>query len=149
MTTLMTSTNASLPKVSYVKSLDIFLGMCFFIVFASLLEYAAIGYLMKRNRSLLNASPVQYYETGDGVLRRESTRKKSKNNRKSGVKIEVEAQLDQRIPLLTMVPMPPIPFKPQQPVWTRVDLISRVAFPTFFLLFHIVYWVFYLNVSSA
>jgi glycine receptor alpha-3 len=30
-TTLMTSTNASLPKVSYVKSLDIFLGVCFFI----------------------------------------------------------------------------------------------------------------------
>lgn len=31
MTTLMTSTNATLPKVSYVKSLDIFLGTCFFI----------------------------------------------------------------------------------------------------------------------
>ncbi|XGW14029.1 hypothetical protein V3C99_000371 [Haemonchus contortus] len=152
MTTLMTSTNASLPKVSYVKSLDIFLGMCFFIVFASLLEYAAIGYLMKRNRSLLNASPVQYYETGDGVLRRDSTRKKSKGSRRNNVKIEVEAQMDQRIPLLTMVPMPPIPFKPKPPAWTRVrpsqvDLVSRVAFPSFFLLFHIVYWGFYLNVS--
>ncbi|PIO77049.1 Cation transporter family protein [Teladorsagia circumcincta] len=154
MTTLMTSTNASLPKVSYVKSLDIFLGMCFFIVFASLLEYAAIGYLMKRNRSLLNASPVQYYETGDGVLRRESSRKKTKNNRKGSVKIEVEAQLDQRIPLLTMVPMPPIPFKPKPPAWTKVrpsqvDLFSRVAFPSFFLLFHVAYWGFYLNVSSS
>ncbi|VDO18512.1 unnamed protein product [Heligmosomoides polygyrus] len=153
MTTLMTSTNASLPKVSYVKSLDIFLGMCFFIVFASLLEYAAIGYLMKRNRSFVNASPVQYYETGDGVLRRESTRKKKKNsnNNRNSVKIEVEAQADQRIPLLSMVPMPPIPFKPRPPAWSRfrpssVDLFSRVAFPTFFIMFHIVYWVFYLNV---
>ncbi|WKY02741.1 hypothetical protein Q1695_016200 [Nippostrongylus brasiliensis] len=151
MTTLMTSTNASLPKVSYVKSLDIFLGMCFFIVFASLLEYAAIGYLMKRNRSRLNASPVQYYETGDGVLRRESTRKKKNNNRSNTVKIEVEATADQRIPLLSMVPMPPIPFKPKPPAWTRfrpsqVDLFSRIAFPSFFLLFHLAYWGFYLNV---
>lgn len=28
----------------------------------------------------------------------------------------------------------------------QVDLFSRVAFPTFFIMFHIVYWVFYLNV---
>ncbi|KAK6746157.1 hypothetical protein RB195_012335 [Necator americanus] len=152
MTTLMTSTNASLPKVSYVKSLDIFLGMCFFIVFASLLEYAAIGYLMKRNRSLLNASPVQYYETGDGVLKRENSRRKpSKSNKRNSIRIEVEAQMDQRIPLLSMVPMPPIPFKPKPPMWTRVrpsqvDLFSRVAFPSFFFLFHIIYWGFYLNV---
>ncbi|KIH48113.1 hypothetical protein ANCDUO_21821, partial [Ancylostoma duodenale] len=54
--------------------------------FASLLEYAAIGYLMKRNRSLLNASPVQYYETGDGVLKRESSRRKTKNNNRNSIK---------------------------------------------------------------
>lgn len=37
MTTLMSSTNAALPKISYVKSIDIFLGTCFVMVFASLL----------------------------------------------------------------------------------------------------------------
>jgi glycine receptor alpha-3 len=37
MTTLMASTNAQLPKISYVKSIDIYLGACFFMVFASLL----------------------------------------------------------------------------------------------------------------
>lgn len=31
MTTLMTSTNASMPKVSYVKSIDVYLGTCFII----------------------------------------------------------------------------------------------------------------------
>ena len=37
MTTLMSSTNAALPKISYVKSIDIYLGTCFIMVFASLL----------------------------------------------------------------------------------------------------------------
>ncbi|CAN8012713.1 unnamed protein product, partial [Ixodes pacificus] len=48
MTTLMSSTNAALPKISYVKSIDVYLGTCFVMVFTALLEYATVGYLGKR-----------------------------------------------------------------------------------------------------
>lgn len=44
----MSSTNSALPKISYIKSIDIFLGTCFIMVFAALLEYATVGYLGKR-----------------------------------------------------------------------------------------------------
>ena len=47
-TTLMSSTNAALPKISYIKSIDVFLGTCFVMVFAALLEYATVGYVGKR-----------------------------------------------------------------------------------------------------
>ena len=45
MTTLMSSTNAALPKISYIKSIDIFLGTCFVMVFASLLGKSTLLYL--------------------------------------------------------------------------------------------------------
>lgn len=48
MTTLMSSVNNQLPKISYIKSIDVFLGTCFVMVFASLVEYATVGYLGKR-----------------------------------------------------------------------------------------------------
>ena len=37
MTTLMASVNAALPKISYIKSIDIYLGFCFFMVFGALI----------------------------------------------------------------------------------------------------------------
>ena len=37
MTTLTSTTNSSLPKISYMKSIDMYLSFCFFMVFASLI----------------------------------------------------------------------------------------------------------------
>ena len=48
MVTLMGSVNSSLPKISYMKALDIYLAVCFFMVFGALIEYACVGYTDKR-----------------------------------------------------------------------------------------------------
>ena len=45
LTTFISSTNASLPKISYLKSIDIYLVTCFVMVFAALLEYAAVSFI--------------------------------------------------------------------------------------------------------
>ena len=48
MTTLINSVNAALPKISYMKSMDIYLFVCFFMVFGAMVEYACVGYTDKR-----------------------------------------------------------------------------------------------------
>ena len=44
MTTISTGVRSSLPRISYVKAIDIYLVMCFVFVFAALLEYAGVNY---------------------------------------------------------------------------------------------------------
>jgi hypothetical protein len=44
MTTISTGVRSSLPRISYVKAIDIYLVMCFVFVFSALLEYAAVNY---------------------------------------------------------------------------------------------------------
>ncbi|XP_028134701.1 gamma-aminobutyric acid receptor subunit beta-like [Diabrotica virgifera virgifera] len=44
MTTISTGVRNSLPRISYIKAIDIYLVMCFVFVFAALLEYAAVNY---------------------------------------------------------------------------------------------------------
>uniref|UniRef100_A0A915Q7U9 Neurotransmitter-gated ion-channel transmembrane domain-containing protein n=1 Tax=Setaria digitata TaxID=48799 RepID=A0A915Q7U9_9BILA len=44
MTTISTGVRQSLPRISYVKSIDVYLVICFMFVFAALLEYAAVNY---------------------------------------------------------------------------------------------------------
>ncbi|KAI3387391.1 hypothetical protein SNEBB_006506 [Seison nebaliae] len=49
MTTLMSTINNQLPKISYMKSIDIFLTTCFVMVFMSLAEYATVSVVHRRN----------------------------------------------------------------------------------------------------
>uniref|UniRef100_T1IP40 Neurotransmitter-gated ion-channel transmembrane domain-containing protein n=1 Tax=Strigamia maritima TaxID=126957 RepID=T1IP40_STRMM len=51
MTTISTGVRSSLPRISYVKAIDIYLVMCFVFVFAALLEYAAVNYTYWDNRA--------------------------------------------------------------------------------------------------
>jgi gamma-aminobutyric acid receptor subunit beta len=48
MTTLISSTNAALPKISYLKSVDVYLVTCYFYVFLTLIEFASVNFLTGR-----------------------------------------------------------------------------------------------------
>jgi glycine receptor alpha-3 len=65
MTTLMSSTNAALPKISYVKSIDVYLGTCFVMVFASLLgKYRIRNAVARKNIPLSQPFPSQSSSSG-------------------------------------------------------------------------------------
>nr|AWJ68183.1 putative GABA receptor 1 [Hirudo verbana] len=45
LTTFTSSTNVVLPKLDYLKSIDVYLAMCFIMVFAVLLEFAMVSFI--------------------------------------------------------------------------------------------------------
>ena len=48
MTTHSTAANSQLPRVPYVKAIDIWMSACLIFVFASLLEFAAIHVFLRK-----------------------------------------------------------------------------------------------------
>jgi len=66
MVTILSSSNASLPKISYLKSIDFYLVTCFFMVFASLLEFACVSYINNLGRSVSASAGAATAPTGTG-----------------------------------------------------------------------------------
>ena len=69
MSTIITGVNASMPRVSYIKAVDIYLWVSFVFVFLSVIEYAAVNYLStvqeRKERKLRErVSPQLLYYTG-------------------------------------------------------------------------------------
>lgn len=67
MTTLSTVARNSLPRVSYVTALDLFVTVCFLFVFAAMIEYAMLNYYSysirrppPKTRRMVRASPLCY-----------------------------------------------------------------------------------------
>ena len=67
-TTMSGGARASLPKVSYIKAIDIWMISCLVFVFASLIEYAVVNVLSRRppvtNRLLASCLPVDWDHIG-------------------------------------------------------------------------------------
>ncbi|TNN56079.1 Gamma-aminobutyric acid receptor subunit gamma-3 [Liparis tanakae] len=73
MTTLSTVARNSLPRVSYVTAMDLFVTVCFLFVFAAMIEYAMINYYsysvrrppakMQRMGDMSLCRPVQAYSS--------------------------------------------------------------------------------------
>ncbi|XP_062917426.1 glycine receptor subunit alpha-4-like isoform X2 [Mobula hypostoma] len=53
MTTQSSGSRASLPKVSYVKAIDIWMAVCLLYVFAALLEYAAVNFVSRQHKDFV------------------------------------------------------------------------------------------------
>uniref|UniRef100_A0A1I8G8X9 Gamma-aminobutyric acid receptor subunit beta n=1 Tax=Macrostomum lignano TaxID=282301 RepID=A0A1I8G8X9_9PLAT len=67
MTTISTGVRSSLPRISYVKAIDIYLVMCFVFVFAALLEYAMVNYTYWGARAKRKAKRLRDASSGNNT----------------------------------------------------------------------------------
>ncbi|XP_015717944.1 gamma-aminobutyric acid receptor subunit gamma-1 [Coturnix japonica] len=154
MTTLSTIARKSLPKVSYVTAMDLFVSVCFIFVFAALMEYGTLHYFTSNRK-------------GD---KGKDKKAKPKPSKPSAIAVR---------PGSTLIPINNINHLPERDddygyeclegkdcasffccfedcrtgSWregrihiriAKIDSYSRIFFPTAFALFNLVYWIGYL-----
>lgn len=73
MTTLSTISRKSLPKVSYVTAMDLFVSVCFIFTFAALMEYGTLHYFTsnrqtKKTKGSSNSQVLDTFSTPDFFL---------------------------------------------------------------------------------
>ncbi|XP_009270617.2 PREDICTED: glycine receptor subunit alpha-3 isoform X2 [Aptenodytes forsteri] len=144
MTTQSSGSRASLPKVSYVKAIDIWMAVCLLFVFSALLEYAAVNFVSRQHKELLR-------------FRRKRKKNKVKDDdvRESqfsftaygmGPCLQAKDGVTQKGPNNPAQAAPKSPDEMRKVFIDRakkIDTISRACFPLAFLIFNIFYWVIY------
>ncbi|KPP79286.1 gamma-aminobutyric acid receptor subunit rho-1-like [Scleropages formosus] len=153
MSTIITGVNASMPRVSYIKAVDIYLWVSFVFVFLSVIEYAAVNYLTtvqeRRERKLRDRLPCTCGLSHSGQIMMTS----SYNDVDINATGNYGATEDRRERLLMQLALEGD--RTSDLVKTRngyatllidthsIDKYSRVIFPGAYALFNIIYWSIY------
>ncbi|XP_030252848.1 glycine receptor subunit alphaZ1 isoform X2 [Sparus aurata] len=152
MTTQSSGSRASLPKVSYVKAIDIWMAVCLLFVFSALLEYAAVNFIARQHKELLRFRRRRRHmkedETGEGrfsfpgygmgpacLQAKDGMAIKGNNNNAPASSAAPEKSIEEMKKLFIGRAK-------------RIDTVSRVAFPLVFLIFNIFYWITYKIIRS-
>ncbi|XP_060102289.1 gamma-aminobutyric acid receptor subunit gamma-1 isoform X2 [Heteronotia binoei] len=154
MTTLSTIARKSLPKVSYVTAMDLFVSVCFIFVFAALMEYGTLHYFTsnkkeaKKNDKRVNKKPVNppalAIHPGSTLIPMNNIHRLQEHNDHYGYEClegkdcssffccfddcRTGSWREGRIHIRV----------------AKIDSYSRIFFPTAFTLFNLVYWIGYL-----
>ncbi|XP_034036452.1 gamma-aminobutyric acid receptor subunit rho-3-like [Thalassophryne amazonica] len=157
MSTIITGVSSSMPQVSYVKAVDIYLWTSFLFVFLSVIEYAAVNYCTTleemrklKGRKLLSTYNASQAMAFDGCFHDEDIELTSYLRMAPALMSEPLTAEDQ-IP--ESRPLEGTRLRRQRSLRENVDLLvtnsymidsySRVVFPLSYLLFNTVYWSLY------
>ncbi|KFW94596.1 Glycine receptor subunit alpha-3 [Phalacrocorax carbo] len=161
MTTQSSGSRASLPKVSYVKAIDIWMAVCLLFVFSALLEYAAVNFVSRQHKELLRfrrkrkknkqdfkltkdiSSAITINQISDDDVRESQF---SFTSYGMGPCLQAKDGVTQKGPNNPVQAAPKSPDEMRKVFIDRakkIDTISRACFPLAFLIFNIFYWVIY------
>lgn len=130
ITTLLTmsfkgsSFQETLPQVSYVKAIDVWMGCCTAFVFAAVLEFTFVNYMCRKQ------SAAQHYLAMNGTPLKSSTEKLQEH-----IYTQEQPESESKEENLSTI---------NQFYARQFDSISRIAFPVGFLMFNLFYWPYFL-----
>ncbi|KAL3995772.1 serine protease 57 [Sarotherodon galilaeus] len=161
MTTQSSGSRTSLPKVSYVKAIDIWMAVCLLFVFSALLEYAAVNFVSRQHKELLRFRRHNKNKSKEGgahesrptsaaaVTSTPSNSKESKASANNAVSaLNTPGATAQNA--TQNAPAAASGGKSTEEMRKlfidrakKIDTVSRAGFPLAFLFFNIFYWVLY------
>ncbi|XP_072287787.1 gamma-aminobutyric acid receptor subunit rho-3 [Pyxicephalus adspersus] len=156
MSTIITGVSASMPQVSYIKAVDVYLWISFLFVFLSVIEYAAVNYLttveerkqLKRrgkSSTTLNLEAVQamafdgcYHDSDADLNYSVHSEESSSRGRAASVATLDAARIKRKKSIKGNVGR--IILENNH----AIDTYSRIIFPVVYILFNFFYWGMYL-----
>ncbi|XP_055740561.1 gamma-aminobutyric acid receptor subunit rho-1-like [Salvelinus fontinalis] len=156
MSTIITGVNASMPRVSYIKAVDIYLWVSFVFVFLSVIEYAAVNYLStvqeRKEKKLRERLPCTCGMTHPGMMGSYSEEDVNNTGNYDCMPEENGAMKQQRMMVHLDIEennqiTGHVGSSAYSSMWVdthAIDKYSRVIFPGSYTLFNIIYWSCYL-----
>ncbi|KAM8899013.1 gamma-aminobutyric acid receptor subunit rho-3a isoform 4-T5 [Spinachia spinachia] len=157
MSTIITGVSASMPQVSYVKAVDIYLWASFLFVFLSVIEYAAVNYFttVEEMKKLKRAKIPNTFDATEAMAfdgcfhdndidmtsftevastpnteRNSQSRNSTVSGPAEGTRLRRKNPVKQHFSFIMSNSY-------------MIDSYSRVIFPMAYLLFNIIYWSLY------
>ncbi|XP_051579189.1 gamma-aminobutyric acid receptor subunit rho-1 isoform X1 [Myxocyprinus asiaticus] len=156
MSTIITGVNASMPRVSYIKAVDIYLWVSFVFVFLSVIEYAAVNYLTtvqeRRERKLRNQLPCTcgIANPDEDIMMTSCYNDVDPNTSGTYRMPENGGRQERMLAQLTLADSQRTSHvktsRGYVNIWIdthAIDKYSRVIFPGAYTLFNIIYWSIY------
>ncbi|XP_041929260.1 gamma-aminobutyric acid receptor subunit rho-2a isoform X2 [Alosa alosa] len=165
MSTIITGVNASMPRVSYIKAVDIYLWVSFVFVFLSVLEYAAVNYLTtvqeRRDRKLRErmreqSLPCTCGMSHTGTMMGDGTYSEADTNSLAGyteapIMHSEEREKQEHMVVHLSVSSESTATKKKGGLRAfriiqnthAIDTYSRVIFPGAYIIFNLIYWSVY------